>query len=499
MNNNAVNLFVIGNGFDLAHNLPTRYSDFKEFLKEKCDACRNVYDDKGQLKQKCPDLPGPQIHYIDKEGNGNVLADYKHEAAVLYWLIERAAKHKRNGIKDWADFEEVLMKMDFDSVNVKEEYDMHALRETVTDLSGMFFEWISKTVNIDEKLPMLTSICQVADVDSDIAINFNYTETLEKVYGFKQQNICYIHGKRTQNPPTEYEQQYMWSFGEGKTGLVVGGPEPKHPRKDPYITFRGDLIKNTEMAIFSNETFFERIKESNIHNVYSYGFSFSRVDLPYIRKICDKLNNRKVTWHIFIYDNKDRFKFICRLRKAGFKGKIRFANCKNDMDFNSLPIKKYIPILLKKIDFSQSLDANKKGVEKVYRRLNKEHQEFIYLYLTNNREIEQKIQDISKMIVLALPIVSMIISLTTISQGQFGPSAMMQYYEFIRENGVNYNVIETFSDSVRMYTGLNKACVILMVAIIISFWFDLFKGMNSNYNSKKIKALTEIITLLHDV
>ncbi|SES28729.1 Bacteriophage abortive infection AbiH [Butyrivibrio fibrisolvens] len=327
MNNNNVNLFVIGNGFDLAHNLPTNYSDFKEFLKEKCDACRNVYDDNGKLKQKCPELPGPQIHYSGKDGIGNVLADYKQEAAVLYWLIERAAKRNRQGIKDWADFEELLMKIDFDSVDIEEEYDMQALCDTVADLSGMFFEWITKAVVIDETLPKLTSICQVADADSDIAINFNYTETLETVYGFKPQNICYIHGKRTQNPPAEYEQQYIWSLGEGKNGLVLGGPEPKNPRKDPYISIRGDLIKNTEMTIFSNEAFFGRIKDNNIQNIYSYGFSFSRADMPYIRKICDELNNRKAIWHIFIYDNKDIFRYKCRLRMGGFKGRIKILSC----------------------------------------------------------------------------------------------------------------------------------------------------------------------------
>lgn len=29
-------LFIIGNGFDIAHNLPTKYADFKKFL-EKTD------------------------------------------------------------------------------------------------------------------------------------------------------------------------------------------------------------------------------------------------------------------------------------------------------------------------------------------------------------------------------------------------------------------------------------------------------------------------------
>lgn len=29
------NLYIIGNGFDLAHSLPTKYSNFKEYLISK--------------------------------------------------------------------------------------------------------------------------------------------------------------------------------------------------------------------------------------------------------------------------------------------------------------------------------------------------------------------------------------------------------------------------------------------------------------------------------
>jgi hypothetical protein len=33
MKNDKVNILVVGNGFDLAHGLPTKYSDFLEFIK----------------------------------------------------------------------------------------------------------------------------------------------------------------------------------------------------------------------------------------------------------------------------------------------------------------------------------------------------------------------------------------------------------------------------------------------------------------------------------
>ena len=261
MNHDAIKLFVIGNGFDLAHGLDTRYSDFKRFLGEKCNASTDLYENgtKGKLCNDCPELPIPQIHYCDKNNNGKVLADYEKEAAILYWLIEKAARHTKCGIKDWADFEEIIMKMDFKSLDINDKHAMSALRDTVTDLPGMFSEWVSKIV-IDESLPLLANMCMVAETDVDIVLNFNYTETLERVYGFKPENICYIHGKRIQKPPKEYEQQYMWNFGEENKSLVVGGPEPKNPRKDPYIHIRGNLIKDTESTISTNEAFLNALR-----------------------------------------------------------------------------------------------------------------------------------------------------------------------------------------------------------------------------------------------
>ena len=37
------NLFIIGNGFDLAHKLPTRYSDFKNYLTKKFPSADTKY------------------------------------------------------------------------------------------------------------------------------------------------------------------------------------------------------------------------------------------------------------------------------------------------------------------------------------------------------------------------------------------------------------------------------------------------------------------------
>ncbi len=472
MEEKGINLFVIGNGFDLAHGFHTRYSDFKKFLREK----GNVNDK--LILNDHPRLPLPQIHCTDKEGNGAVLAEYEKEAALLYWLIEKAAKNTKCGIKDWSDFEDAIMRMDFSALDIKEDWDLMAIRQTVEDLPGMFFEWASK-ITIDRTAPRLASICEFAEPDEDIVLCFNYTETLEKLYGFKKENICYIHGKRMQEVPDEYEQQYYWSYGEEKARMVVGGNEPKNPRSDPYIIIRGSLIKDTDMAISENKTFFERIQKSNIRNIFSYGFSFSLVDQPYIEKICSEIDNtRKIAWTVFIYDKADKRKLCQRLRKAGFKGKVRFISCKKDVDITLLPLKRLNKILLNRISLSQSFETNYKQTKIVYSFLSVVLQEYVYQYLINNRKKKQSFPDISKMFVLSMPVMTIAVSLLSNVQG------------LIRSQTRDYS-----SQAIDSYY---KVCVLLLCMALLSYFMDyLLVVMNNRALDKRI-VLTEIVSMLHD-
>lgn len=161
---NQTKLFILGNGFDLAHGIPTEYINFKTFLMEKCKENGITLFENSLLGQrlvkKWPLLPGRQIQFRDKDGEGHVLADYYQEAAVLLWLIENAAKKEKNNIKDWSDFEEVIMKLNYlpllSSGFEEDEEAFAALRETVDDLPGFFSEWVTKILINDKKpLPQL--------------------------------------------------------------------------------------------------------------------------------------------------------------------------------------------------------------------------------------------------------------------------------------------------------------------------------------------------------
>ena len=71
-----------------------------------------------------------------------------------------------------------------------------------------------------------------------------------------------------------------------------------------------------------------------IEKIYSYGFSFSNVDLPYIKEVCNQLDTINITWFLYDYDEKevrDRYRKI--IRECGFKGEFEVFSV-NKQDVN---------------------------------------------------------------------------------------------------------------------------------------------------------------------
>ena len=97
------------------------------------------------------------------------------------------------------------------------------------------------------------------------------------------------------------------------------------------------LYKDTESIIYHYNEFFDRIVDEDIKEIYTWGFSFSNADIPYIEKICDTLrrDNRDfgMTWYIAPYGSilkiiKEIIYFCHCIRKAGFRGKIKVNKIK---------------------------------------------------------------------------------------------------------------------------------------------------------------------------
>lgn len=151
-------LYIIGNGFDLWHNLPTSYREFYEFAKDILDELEEYY-----LFDPDVDVP-----WYDFE---NTLGTFDADGFFdLHNEIDVQAEDFRPsfvyGLED----------------ELAQETERH-----VAVIRDAFIDWVYQ---IDES--QATKNMQFND--NAIFINFNYTSTLQVVYGIEDKNILHIHG-----------------------------------------------------------------------------------------------------------------------------------------------------------------------------------------------------------------------------------------------------------------------------------------------------------------
>ena len=79
------------------------------------------------------------------------------------------------------------------------------------------------------------------------------------------------------------------------------------------------LKKDTDKAILQHKDFFDLL-DFGIERIYSHGFSFGKVDLPYIEKICECLPTKNITWYLNDFDIERHESYKQILKDAGFEG-----------------------------------------------------------------------------------------------------------------------------------------------------------------------------------
>lgn len=213
-------LFIIGNGFDIAHGLPTRYVDFRKFLEKNdfsfFERIFEIY--RYSFKRK--------IHPVTHEVlnlNGN-----EDEYDLLWKDFEFNMREvNENLIFDEYEFE-LEYETEYDD-QIKENIERDILEtfyEIYEHLQSKLDEWISSIdiTNLTKKSSLINN------ENYDLYLNFNYTRVLEEVYGIEEE-ICHIHGE------------------VGKTPLIMG-----HNNKDKINGLKRELdYYRTRNIIVSNE------------------------------------------------------------------------------------------------------------------------------------------------------------------------------------------------------------------------------------------------------
>jgi len=143
--------------------------------------------------------------------------------------------------------------------------------------------------------------------------SFNYTQTLEHIYNIPVNKICHIHGVVNGNIKEL-----------GLSDLIFGhGQEPSKTNVTDIVSTALNITKKPiNQCILKNQYFFRKL--DNVKNIYSYGFSFSEVDMPYIENIFKIIGDTSdITWFFNDYKIEEkRTLYETEIRKVGFNGKF---------------------------------------------------------------------------------------------------------------------------------------------------------------------------------
>lgn len=330
-----MDIIVLGNGFDLAHGLPTKYVDFLNFINiVKYQTEKGYLEDEETAKNKI------NVHIVEsikkclKPPKDEILKKIKKIIEGNFW-IEYFEHNKTHVKENWIDFESeishLIQNIDekiksalVDSIDSKIEkvingfdasffwtYDTYAklrdkLLEDLNNFIQCFEIYLAEFVNkmsVEKKFDMKSVY---SDSNNIRIISFNYTDTFEKVIlnsevQLKEEEYHYIHGKAKINN-TSKRNNMVFGIGE-------------------YLK---DEEKNTDVDFIAFKKYYQRIFKQTgnkykkwLHsesiNVHIIGHSLDVTDKDILKELILG-NNSKTT--IYYYNNDDLGKKIVNLIKV---------------------------------------------------------------------------------------------------------------------------------------------------------------------------------------
>lgn len=311
-------LFVIGNGFDLAHNMETGFNQFRDYLRESYSIIHNYV----------PYVPETVLGH-----HGEEVQDTTEVVALIAYLLDEATVDigKEN---DWSEIEKLLGKLNLQECidNIEQQYDKEGDRNyfweyentesicgnmalAISSITEFLSEWIH---TIEVPLSPIKRFTEIINQRKDLFLTFNYTQTLEKLYGCASENICHIHGMVSDDSCFQEDELIL-----GHCGQI----DYQNNKAIPYDMGDGlqaiyeSLRKNTSKQIMLHDDFFKKISCEAINKIYSFGFAFADVDLPYMRKLCDSIDTKNITWWLNTYGGIGECKRHMEILKdCGFQG-----------------------------------------------------------------------------------------------------------------------------------------------------------------------------------
>lgn len=310
-------LYIIGNGFDLHHGIDSSYSSFCKWLKKHDPETLDIYETVCDYKAIWSDFE-TSMAYVSR--------DYFLAAGELF------LPDTKSDPNDWS-MADILLGGDMARSQAENLLD---------NLKKDFHKWVCTLHAPKDYTRNMLYIDDYARF-----LTFNYTTFLESHYGIPASQINHIHGVKTlpfgnlvvghgedsnmifktwwkskgydrphynKKGKKYYKRDTIYRMYHGNTQYL-----PEYEAITETVeTYYSDSEKPVEKILSSNTEYFNELHD--IRTIYVWGFSFSKVDLPYIKKIVSVNDNpATIKWYVNAFTDIDKSKALSTLLQLGIE------------------------------------------------------------------------------------------------------------------------------------------------------------------------------------
>lgn len=292
-------LYVIGNGFDLHHNLPTGLNNFRDYIKlnhpleyQNLEYIFHRYD--------------THIGYNNWNELETMLICTTELDSMLEDAIESSEKDMDRA-SFWNDIQYNVMRIERDLKLLKENLDNWIVSINISDYKSKEY---------------------IHFESDDIFLTFNYTDTLQQLYDVLDAQVIHIHGSSVKEKVLGHNEKYYElrlsniTQEDFENGLEVDWriEEAKKILNHIPILF----YKNSESIIKKNRVFFDTI--SSCDEIVFMGWSLGLQDAVYMDEILSKIKDGAIINVVYYKDddkalrNYQQFfeRYICNKYKVSY-------------------------------------------------------------------------------------------------------------------------------------------------------------------------------------
>lgn len=270
-------LFIIGNGFDLWHGLPTSFGQFVSFARKRLDEIEQFYSFTSSSEDLWTDFEKSLGRFNSRE-----FFDVHNHVDVM---------DERSRPRD-------VFCLEDDLVEQADNY-VEAIREE-------FAEWV-------REIDIHAAKKKLRFPPDAWFITFNYTSTLQAVYGVNDDRVLHLHGC------VDKYDDLIFGHGEPtveEPELDENGDSNRTPFSDSESAARYPfeaLRKPVCEVIEKNRSAFESLQ--SVSRVIVVGHSLNDIDLPYFGELAAHTSTAQ--WLVCLYSTDERCRSVSQLERCG--------------------------------------------------------------------------------------------------------------------------------------------------------------------------------------